>query len=335
MNIVVLDGFTLNPGDLSWAELEKLGNLKVYDRTEANLTVERSKDAEIVITNKTVITESLISQLPNLKYVGVLSTGYNVVDTLAAAKNGIVVTNVPAYSTDSVAQITFSLLLELVINVGVHDKSVHKGEWENSDDFSYSKTPLIELQGLTFGIIGFGRIGRTVAKIANAFGMNVLANNRSEIKEIPDYVTVADKSEIFNNCDVVSLHVPLTNENSEFVNAKILSMMKSSAYIINTGRGGLINEQDLADALNNGKIAGAGLDVLSTEPPLADNPLLNAKNCIITPHIAWATIAARKRLMKIAVENVKAYIDGNQQNVVSWKPLAIFNILIPKSINWK
>jgi len=317
MNIVVLDGFTLNPGDLSWAELEKLGNLKVYDRTEANLTVERSKDAEIVITNKTVITESLISQLPNLKYVGVLSTGYNVVDTLAAAKNGIVVTNVPAYSTDSVAQITFSLLLELVINVGVHDKSVHKGEWENSDDFSYSKTPLIELQGLTFGIIGFGRIGRTVAKIANAFGMNVLANNRSEIKEIPDYVTVADKSEIFNNCDVVSLHVPLTNENSEFVNAKILSMMKSSAYIINTGRGGLINEQDLADALNNGKIAGAGLDVLSTEPPLADNPLLNAKNCIITPHIAWATIAARKRLMKIAVENVKAYIDGNQQNVVS------------------
>ncbi|PIQ08553.1 MAG: glycerate dehydrogenase [Ignavibacteriales bacterium CG18_big_fil_WC_8_21_14_2_50_31_20] len=315
--MVVLDGFTLNPGDLSWAELEKLGNLKVYDRTEANLTVERSKDAEIVITNKTVITESLISQLPNLKYVGVLSTGYNVVDTLAAAKNGIVVTNVPAYSTDSVAQITFSLLLELVINVGVHDKSVHKGEWENSDDFSYSKTPLIELQGLTFGIIGFGRIGRTVAKIANAFGMNVLANNRSEIKEIPDYVTVADKSEIFNNCDVVSLHVPLTNENSEFVNAKILSMMKSSAYIINTGRGGLINEQDLADALNNGKIAGAGLDVLSTEPPLADNPLLNAKNCIITPHIAWATIAARKRLMKIAVENVKAYIDGNQQNVVS------------------
>lgn len=317
MNIVVLDGFTLNPGDLSWAELEKLGNLKVYDRTEANLTVERSKDAEIVITNKTVITESLISQLPNLKYVGVLSTGYNVVDTLAAAKNGIVVTNVPAYSTDSVAQITFSLLLELIVNVGIHNESVHKGEWENSDDFSYSKTPLIELQGLTFGIIGFGRIGRTVAKIATAFGMNVLANNRSEIKEIPGYVTVADKSEIFNNCDVVSLHVPLTNENSEFVNAKILSMMKSSAYIINTGRGGLINEQDLANALNNGKIAGAGLDVLSTEPPLAKNPLLKAKNCIITPHIAWATIAARKRLMKVAVENVKAFLNGNPQNIVS------------------
>ncbi|MBU0472723.1 MAG: D-2-hydroxyacid dehydrogenase [Bacteroidetes bacterium] len=317
MNIVVLDGFTLNPGDLSWAELEKLGNLKVYDRTEANLTIERSKDAEIVITNKTVITDSLISQLPNLKYVGVLSTGYNVVDTLAAAKKGIVVTNVPAYSTDSVAQITFSLLLELVINVGVHDKSVHKGEWANSADFSYSKTPLIELQGLTFGIIGFGRIGRAVAKIANAFGMNVLANNRSEIKEIPDYVTVADKPEIFNNCDVVSLHVPLTNENSEFVNAKILSMMKSSAYIINTGRGGLINEQDLADALNNGKIAGAGLDVLSTEPPLKDNPLLSAKNCVITPHIAWATIAARKRLMKIAVDNVRAFLNGNQLNIVN------------------
>jgi len=317
MNIVVLDGYTLNPGDLSWYEFEKLGNTKIYDRTEPNLIMERSKNAEIIITNKTVITKDLISSLPKLKYIGLLSTGYNVVDINETLQKGIIVSNVPAYSTDSVAQITFSLLLELAINVGVHNKSVHKGEWTNSSDFSYSKTPLIELQGLTFGIIGFGRIGKAVAKIANAFGMNVLANNRSEIKEIPDYLTVTDKSEIFNNCDVVSLHVPLTDENYQFVNSGILNLMKQTAYIINTARGGLINEQDLADALNNNKISGAGLDVLSTEPPLADNPLLKAKNCIITPHIAWATIAARNRLMKIAVENVKAFLNGKPQNVVS------------------
>lgn len=317
MNIVVLDGFTLNPGDLSWHELEKLGNLKVYERTPTNLTIERSKDAEIVITNKTLITEHLISHLPNLKYIGVLSTGYNVVDTSAAAEKGIVVANVPAYSTDSVAQLTFSLLLELVMNVGIHNKSVHNGEWANSADFSYSKTSLFELQGLTFGIIGFGRIGRAVAKIANAFGMNVLVNNRSELHDIPDYVNVVDKSEIFKNSDVVSLHAPLTIENLEFVNAEILNLMKSTAYLINTSRGGLVSERDLAEALNNNKISGAGLDVLSTEPPLIDNPLLSAKNCIITPHIAWATIAARKRLMKVAVDNVKTFIHGEPQNVVS------------------
>lgn len=317
MNIVVLDGYTLNPGDLSWSGLEELGNLKLYDRTEPNLVVERSKDAEIIITNKTEISEKIISCLPSLKYIGVLATGYNVVDTKAASEQGIVVTNVPAYSTDSVAQLTFSLLLELTLNVGIHNQSVENGEWVNSKDFSYSKSSLIELQGLTLGIIGFGRIGQTTAKIANAFGMNVLVNNRSEIKDIPEFVKVLDKTELFKNSDVISLHSPLTDENTQFVNKEILALMKPTAYLINTGRGGLINETDLAEALNNSQIAGAGLDVLSTEPPQKDNPLLTAKNCIITPHIAWATIAARKRLMNVAVENVRAFINEKPQNVVS------------------
>ena len=314
MNIVVLDGYTLNPGDLSWNELEAVGNLKVYERTEADLVVERCKDAEIIITNKTVISEEVISELPNLKYVGVLATGYNVVDTKIAAEKGIIVTNVPAYSTDSVAQLTFSLLLELTLNVGVHNQSVQNDEWTNSKDFSYSKTPLIELNGLTLGIVGFGGIGQAVAKIANAFGMKVLVNNRSEIKNLPEYLTVVDKTELFKMSDVVSLHVPLTDESSEFVNNDMLKLMKPTAYFINTGRGGLINESDLAEALNTNKIAGAGLDVLSTEPPQKDNPLLSAKNCVITPHIAWSTIAARKRLMTVAVENVNGFINGKPQN---------------------
>ena len=317
MNIVVLDGYTLNSGDLSWNELEALGNLIVYDRTEHYLVIERSRDAEVIITNKTVISADKIAQLPKLKYIGVLATGYNVVDTTAASGKGIVVTNVPAYSTDSVAQLAFSLLLELTLNVGTHNKSVQNGEWTNSVDFSYSKTPLIELNGLTVGIFGFGRIGQTVAKIANAFGMKVLVNNRSEVINAPEYITVVDKIELFKNSDVVSLHAPLTEENTEFVNKEMIALMKSTAYLINTGRGGLINESDLAEALNSNKIAGAGLDVLSTEPPQINNPLLNAKNCIITPHIAWATIAARKRLMSVAVENVRAFINGKPQNVVS------------------
>ncbi len=316
MNIVVLDGYTLNPGDLNWNELEKLGNVEIYDRTPAELTVERSKNAEIVITNKTLITKEVIKELPKLKYVGVLATGYNVVDIATASNNGIVVTNVPAYSTDSVAQVTFSLLLELLINVGIHNTSVHNREWQNSIDFSYAKTPLIELNGLTIGIVGFGRIGKSVAKIANAFGMTVLANNRSKIKDAHEYVKVVEKEELFKTSDVVSLHAPLTDENSEFLNSKIINIMKPTSYIINTGRGGLINESDLADALNNNKIAGAGLDVLSTEPPLKDNPLLSSKNCIITPHIAWATIAARKRLMNIAVNNVRNFIEGKPENIV-------------------
>jgi len=316
MDIVVLDGHTLNPGDLSWNRLEELGNFKIYERTEADLIIERVKDAEIIITNKTHISAEIMAQLPKLKYIGVLATGYNVVDTKAAAEQEIVVTNVPAYSTESVAQLTFSLLLELVMNVGIHNQSVKNGEWANSKDFSYSKSSLIELHGLTFGIIGFGGIGKAVAKIANVFGMKVLVNNRSEIKDVPKYVTVVDKTELFKNSDVISLHAPLTEENSEFANKELLDLMKPSAYLLNTGRGGLINESDLAEALNDNKIAGAGLDVLSTEPPQNDNPLLSATNCVITPHIAWATIAARKRLMNVAVDNVRAFLNGKPQNVV-------------------
>ena len=315
MNIVVLDGFTLNPGDLCWSELETLGNLKVYDRTKVNLVIERSVDAEIIITNKTIISKDIISNLPKLKYIGVLATGYNVVDVKVASERGIVVTNVPAYSTDSVAQLTFSLLLELAMNVGIHNQSVQKGEWANSADFSYSKTPLIELSGLTLGIVGFGQIGKAVAKIADAFGMKVIVNNRSEI-DTPEYATQVELTKIFEESDVVSLHTPLTDENNQFVNKEMLDLMKPTSYLINTSRGGLINELDLADALNTNKIAGAGLDVLSSEPPQKGNPLLKAKNCVITPHIAWATIAARKRLMQVAVDNVKAFIDGEFQNVV-------------------
>lgn len=317
MNIVVLDGYTLNPGDLSWNELEALGNLKVYDRTEPSLVIERCKDAKIIITNKTIISEDLILQLPNLKCIGVLATGYNVVDTKVASEKGIVVTNVPAYSTDSVAQLTFSLLLELVMNVGIHNQSVQKGEWANSLDFSYSKIPLVELNGLTLGIVGFGKIGQAVAKIANAFGMKIIVNSRNEIINLPEYATQVNLKKIFKESDVISLHTPLTAENNQFVNNKMLTLMKSSAYLINTGRGGLIRESDLAEALNSNKIAGAGLDVLSTEPPQKDNPLLSAKNCVITPHIAWATIAARKRLMNVAVDNVRAFINGKLQNVVN------------------
>jgi len=317
MKIVVLDGYTLNPGDLSWEGLEKLGELIVFDRTDASLTVERCKDAEIVITNKTVISSEIISSLPKLKYVGVLATGFNVVDTYAASERGVVVTNVPAYSTDSVAQLTFALLLELLMNVSVHNSSVKNGEWTNSKDFSYSKSQLIELRGLTLGIIGFGRIGKAVAKIANAFGMRVIAKNRSRIHIENSFVKEVGLEEIISDSDVISIHTPLTDENKEFVDNDFLSKMKSSAYLINTGRGGLINEKDLADALNSNKIAGAGLDVLSTEPPLKDNPLLTARNCIITPHIAWATVAARKRLMEIATKNVAAFLGGSPQNVVS------------------
>ncbi len=316
MNIVVLDGFTLNSGDLSWSELEALGNLKVYDRTKADLVIERSVDAEIIITNKTVLSEEIISHLPKLKYIGVLATGYNVVDVKAASDKNITVTNVPAYSTDSVTQLTFSLLLELAMNVGIHNQSVQKGEWVSSSDFSYSKTPLIELSGLTLGVIGFGRIGKAVAKIADAFGMKVIVNNRSKI-DTPEYATQVELTKIFEESDVVSLHTPLTDENNQFVNKEMLALMKPTSYLINTGRGGLINELDLAEALNTNKIAGAGLDVLSSEPPQKENPLLNANNCVITPHIAWATTAARKRLMQVVVDNVKAFIDGKTQNVVS------------------
>lgn len=317
MKIVILDGFTLNPGDLSWNEFEALGEVIVYDRTSKDEILERSKDAEILITNKTPIDKELIHNLPKLKYVGVLATGYNVVDIRAAAERNIVVTNVPAYSTKSVAQMVFALILELAINVGLHSEAVRRMEWSRSPDFSFWKTPLIELDGLTLGIIGYGQIGREVAKLGNAFGMKILVNTRSEITEPESYITGISFDDIFGLSDIVTLHLPLTDVSKNMITKTQFAEMKNSAFIINTSRGPIVNEDDLAEVLNSGKIAGAGLDVLSSEPPSENNPLLKAKNCIITPHIAWATQAARKRLMSVAVNNIKTFIEGQPQNIVN------------------
>ena len=317
MNIVVLDGYTLNPGDLSWDELNDLGDVTIYDRTSKDEIIGRSVNAEILITNKTILDGNIINQLSKLKYIGVLATGYNVVDIKAAKEKNIVVTNVPSYSTKSVAQMVFALILELTLNVGLHSNSVKKGEWSESPDFSYWKTPLVELDGLTLGIVGYGQIGREVAKLGNCFGMKVLVNTRSEIIGAEDYISKVAFDEIFNLGDIITLHLPLTEQSENMINKTQLSQMKESAFLINTSRGPIVNEDDLAEALNSNQIAGAGLDVLSTEPPSKNNPLLIAKNCIITPHIAWATQASRKRLMSVAVNNVKAFINGELQNVVN------------------
>ena len=316
MKIVVLDGYTLNPGDLSWEEIRSLGTCIIYDRTLPDQTIERAKTADAVFSNKVVLDKSIIDQLPDLKFIGVLATGYNVVDIKAAKEAGIVVTNIPAYSTDSVAQMVFSHILNFAQSVSVHAKSVSAGDWVNSIDFTFRKTPQMELAGKTLGIIGFGQIGQAVAKIGLAFGMNVIFNNRSE-KHVDFEATQVELNRLLATSDFVSINCPLTAENERFINKSTIAKMKSSAFLINTGRGPLIDEQDLADALNNGKIAGASLDVLSTEPPKADNPLPKAKNCYITPHIAWATVEARTRLMKIAAENLKSFLEGNPQNVVS------------------
>lgn len=317
MNITVLDGYTLNPGDLSWKELERLGNLTVYDRTPVDMTVERAKGSEAIFTNKVVISREIIAQLPELRFIGVLATGYNVVDVEAASEAGITVCNIPAYSTDSVAQMVFAHILNFTQRVGLHAQHVGAGQWSNHRDFCFWSTPQTELAGKALGIIGFGRIGQQVAKIGDAFGMKVIFHNRSTIKEIlPDYRQLS-LEEVFSESDFLSINCPLTNENTGFVNAETLGLMKQTAFFINTGRGPLINEHDLAAALNQGSIAGAGLDVLSTEPPKPDNPLLTAKNCFITPHIAWATFEARTRLMQIAVDNLKAFMKGKPENVVN------------------
>lgn len=316
MQIVVLDGFAMNPGDLSWEGLKKLGECEIYDRTKPDEIFDRIKDAEVVITNKAVIDEKLIDRLPDLKYIGVTATGYNVVDVPAASRKGIVVTNIPAYSTDSVAQLVFAHILNVANRVEMHAISVRSGDWEANPDFSYWKSPQMELAGKTLGIVGFGRIGRKVAQIGSAFGMNVIFQNRSQISDAPAGMRQTTLNDIFSESDIVSLNCPLTPENSEFVNEQLLKKMKSSAILINTGRGGLINEADLSNALNAGVIAAACLDVLSTEPPKWDNPMLSARNCFITPHIAWATIEARQRLMNVTVENLNSYILGKPQNVV-------------------
>lgn len=316
MKIVILDGYTLNPGDLSWSEIEKFGECKIYDRTLPEQTLERAADADVVFTNKVLISKELLASLPKLKFVGVLATGFNVVDTLAAKNAGIVVCNIPAYSTQSVAQMVFSHILHFAQNISVHADSVSKGEWAKSKDFAYWLSPQTELAGKTLGIIGFGQIGQAVTIIALALGMQVVFNNRSTKDSKLDAVQV-DLDTLLSESDFVSVNCPLTDENKGFIDKEAIAKMKSSAFLINTGRGPLINEQDLAEALNAGQIAGAGLDVLSVEPAAANNPLPKAKNCFITPHIAWATFEARQRLMQIAGSNLKAFVEGKPINVVN------------------
>ncbi|MHC4460972.1 MAG: D-2-hydroxyacid dehydrogenase [Planctomycetota bacterium] len=317
MNIVVLDGYTLNPGDLTWKDLESLGQCTVYDRTGPKEVVPRATNAGIVLTNKTVLSSDVIKQLPKLKYIGVLATGYNIVDAEAARGRSIPVTNVPAYGTQSVAQMVFAHLLNLTQHVGHHAETVSSGRWTSNPDFCYWDTPLIELAGLTMGIIGFGRIGQATAKLALAFGMKVITYDIVTPSSIYKGCQFVELDDIFRVSDVISLHCPLTPQTKNIINKERLELMKKTAYLVNTSRGPLVDEQALAEALNNEGIAGAGLDVLSSEPPEKNNPLLKAKNCSITPHIAWATRAARERLLKVVVDNVASFLAGRCQNVVN------------------
>jgi glycerate dehydrogenase len=324
MKIVVLDGYTLNPGDLTWDDLKKLGPCEIYDRTPHDQVLRRAAEAEVLLSNKTEINRNHIQNLQKLKYVGILATGTNIVDLAAGRERGVVITNVPAYGTSSVAQTTIALLLELTQHVGLHSDSVHQGRWTSNPDWCYWERPLIELDGLTMGIIGLGRIGAAVARIGVALGMNVMASGRASSRDkvstenSPSVPTIkrVDLETLFRQSDVVSLHCPLTSETKHLINAQRLSWMKPSAFLLNTSRGQLVDENALAAALNSGKLAGAGLDVLSEEPPPANNLLLTARNCVITPHLAWATKAARSRLMQAAVENVRAFLRGKPQNVV-------------------
>ena len=317
MKIVVLDGYGLNPGDLSWEGMGALGELTVYDRTSPSELLVRSEGAEALITNKTLISAGDMAALPHLKYIGVLATGYNVVDIEAAKARGIVVTNIPAYSTSSVAQMVFAHILNITQRVGYYANENIQGRWSKNADFCYWDTNLVELDGKKMGIVGFGNIGQATARIAQAFGMQVCVYSSKPQFALPSGVKKMELDELFAECDVVSLHCPLTPDTKEMVNAERLKIMKPNAILINTGRGPLVNEQDLADALNEGRIAGAGLDVLSVEPSVEDNPLLSAKNCFITPHIAWATLEARTRLMEIAVNNLKSYKEGHIINNVA------------------
>lgn len=318
MKIVVLDGYTLNPGDLSWDGLKQFGDVTVYDRSPPDTVVERAAGAEIVFTNKTPLGEDILQQLTSLKFIGVLATGYNIVNTEAAKAKGIVVANVPGYGTRSVAQMTFALLLELCHHVQHHSNTVMDGRWVRSADWCYWDYPLVELAGKTMGIIGFGTIGRQVGDIATAFGMNLIGNARHR-PEQPQRANFrwADIPELLEQSDVVSIHCPLFPETKGLINKQTLQQMKRSAFLLNTSRGPIIVDQDLADALNGDVIAGAGIDVLSAEPPPRDNPLFGAKNCIITPHIAWATREARARLMQITVDNLAAFLAGRPVNRVN------------------
>jgi len=322
LKIVVLDGFTLNPGDLSWKGLEELGDCTIYDRSAPDEIIGRADGAEIIITNKVVLSTDTISGLDKLQYIGVTATGYNIVDVDAARERGVTVTNVPTYGTDSVAQMVFAHLLNFTQNVAHHAKTVSDGRWCSSEDFCYWDTPLIELASKTMGIIGFGRIGRATARLARAFGMKVIAYDvipacRDPGAPGPEGCEMVTLEAIFRRADVVSLHCPLTPQTGNIVNEQNLALMKEAAFLINTSRGPLIDERALAKALNNGIIAGAGLDVLAVEPPDDRNPLLKAANCYVTPHIAWATRAARERLLNVAVENVAAFLAGEPHNGVN------------------
>lgn len=319
MKIVVLDGFAANPGDISWEPWNELGEVVIYDRTAPEDVVARAAGAEVVLTNKVVIDAAVMAQLPALRYVGVLATGYNVVDLDAARQHGVVVTNIPAYSTMSVAQMVFAHLLNITHHVAEHAQAVRDGAWQNAVDFCFALTPLQELDGLTLGIVGYGNTGRATARIAKAFGMKVMAysSKPAEVLAADGLLKAESVEQLFREADVLSLHCPLTESTRHLVNAERLQLMKPQAILINTGRGPLVDDQALADALNEGRIAAAGIDVLTQEPPRQGSPLIGARNCYITPHIAWATLAARQRLMAIALDNVRAFAAGKPQNVVS------------------
>ena len=313
MKIVVLDGYALNPGDLSWDELKAMGEVEIYDRTPPSETVKRASGTEILLTNKTLLMSEELDQLPDLKYIGVLATGFNVVDTEAAKQKGIIVTNVPAYGTMSVAQHVFALIFEFFNGVGSLSEGVRNGRWSRNIDFCYWDKPLIELAELKIGIVGFGNIGKAVALIAEALDMKVIVNDKTDVSVYENHSI----EELLRESDIVTLHCPMTTATEGIINSDRLRIMKPSALLVNTARGPLVNEKDLAEALNEGIIAGAALDVLSFEPPPEDNPLLSARNCIITPHVAWASLSARRRLMDIAVSNISEYLSGNPVNVIN------------------
>lgn len=315
--IVVLDGYTLNPGDLSWKSLEDIGEVRIYDRTEAKDIPERIGDSDIVLTNKTVLTEETLKACPTVRYIGCMATGYNVIDVAAANKLGMTVTNIPAYGTEAVAQFTMALLLEITSRVGMHSEAVKQGQWSACPDFCFWNAPLMELAGKTMGIIGYGAIGQSVARKAEAFGMEVLAYRRTPDRSMEtEHCHMVSMDEIYEKSDIITLHCPLTAENEEMINRETIGRMKDGVVLLNTGRGKLICEADLRDALNSGKVAGAGVDVASVEPVHPDNPLLQAKNLWMTPHIAWAPRETRQRLMDILVSNINAFLDGHPVNEV-------------------
>ena len=319
MKIVILDGYTENPGDLSWAQLEAFGELTVYDRTpyEASEIIRRIGDAEIVVTNKVPLTREVLAACPNIRFITVLATGYNVVDTACARERGIPVSNVPAYGTAAVGQFAIALLLEICSHVAHHSEAVHAGRWESAPDWTFWDYPLIELAGKTMGIVGFGRIGQTTGRIAKALGMNVLAAGSRETEAGREIARYVDRGELFASSDVICLHCPLFPETAGMINRDTIAQMKDGVILINNSRGGLVVEQDLADALNSGKVLAAGLDVVSTEPIRADNPLLKAKNCFITPHISWAPKEARQRILDCTADNLRAFLDGKPIHVVN------------------